>query len=63
MIIIDHDYHVVELNSYSLPDGIYQWLEDQFGPGDGSRWFYKHPKIYFANPNDHLMFLLRVSHD
>jgi len=63
MILVDHDYHVVELNNYQMPSEIRSWLREKYGPGDGSRWFYKHPKIYFANANDHLMFLLRLSNE
>lgn len=63
MIKIDHDYHVVELNNYAIPHQIWDWMQDQFGPATGSRWFYKHPKIYFANASDHLMFLLKVSNE
>jgi hypothetical protein len=38
---------------------VLDWLHDKYGAGDGSVWMYKHPKIYFANGRDHLMFLLR----
>jgi len=59
MLLIDHEYHIVEL--YHVPDEVFSWLEEIHGPGDGTVWMYKHPKIYFANPKDHMMFLLRWS--
>ncbi len=58
MIIIDHEYHVVELGRY-IPLEVHDWLRERFGIGDGSRWFVRHNKLYFANKQDHLMFLLR----
>lgn len=61
MILIDHEYTVVELNTKYPPEELFAWLQTQFGPGDGTRWFFKPPKIYFANSKDHMMFLLRYS--
>lgn len=61
MILVNHDYHVVELNPLRPPPEMFEWLQLKFGPGDGHRWMYKHPKLYFSNKNDHLMFLLRWS--
>jgi hypothetical protein len=52
------DYHIVELSW--IPDEVYQWCENQFGPV-GKRWFSRHPKIYFTNKLDHMMFLVRWS--
>lgn len=58
-VIINHEYHVVELNNVRVPDEVFEWLQVKFGPGDGRRWHYRHPKIYFADRRDHMMFLLR----
>ena len=62
-IKINHDYHIVELNrTASIADTVmWNWLKDRFGEGDGSRWFYRHPKLFFLNKQDHLMFVLRWS--
>jgi hypothetical protein len=57
-ILVNHDYHVVELNSLWLPPKIDLWLKDKMGPGDGTRWFYRHSRIFFVDPKDHLLFLL-----
>ncbi len=59
-MIVDHEYTVVELNS-KVPDEVFEWLQVKFGPGDGIRWWYRHPKIYFVDRRDHMMFLLRWS--
>lgn len=59
--MINHDYHGVELQAYTLPDDVNTWLTDRFGPGDGTRWFFKSPTIYFVNNKDHMMFLLAWS--
>ena len=58
MILIDHDYHVVELYAPFLPNEVLNWLNEKFGVGDGTRWFRRHSKLYFTNSSDHLMFLL-----
>ena len=60
-ILIDHEYTVVELHNINPPDEMFAWLQIQFGPGNGTRWFYKHPKLYFADRRDHMMFILRYS--
>ena len=60
-IILDHEYHIVELHNIQPPAEMFEWLMLRFGPGDGTRWMYKHPKLYFADPKDHLMFTLRWS--
>jgi len=60
-VVIDHEYHVVELHRYSLE--AIDWCVEMFG-SQGSRWFTNsanHNKIYFANSKDHLMFILRWS--
>lgn len=57
MILIDHDYHVVEFNA-RVPEYIWSWLETKFGLGDGTRWFIRHNRLYFTNSKDHLMFIL-----
>ena len=60
MIKFNHDYHGVELDlEGAIPTDLFEWLQSQFGPGDGDRWFYKHPTVYFVNQRDHMMFLLR----
>jgi hypothetical protein len=61
MLLIDHEYHVVEIHSFAGLDAVFEWLQVQYGPGNGTRWMYKHPRIYFADPKDHMMFLLRWS--
>ena len=58
MILVEHEYHIVELN-LRAPAEVFEWLMLKFGPGDGTRWMYKHPNLYFADPKDHLMFTLR----
>jgi len=55
------EYHVVELQPHNPPAEMFEWLQLRLGPGNGDRWFYKHPKLYFADKKDHLMFLLRWS--
>lgn len=60
MILIDHEYYIVELN-FRAPAEVFEWLMLKFGPGDGTRWMYKHPRLYFANSKDHLLFTLRWS--
>lgn len=59
MILIEHDYHIVELHNIQPPAEMFEWLQLRFGPGNGTKWMYKHPKVYFADPKDHMMFLLR----
>jgi hypothetical protein len=64
MIIADHEYHIVELNcGYNTESfaEVFEWLMMKLGPADGTRWMYKHPNLYFADPKDHLMFTLRWS--
>jgi hypothetical protein len=55
-LIIDHEYHIVELHRYS--QNAIDWCSEKFGP-IGGRWFYHNHKICFKDPQDHLMFLLR----
>ena len=57
MIKPNHDYYVVEM--HKVPHYVIEWLFENYGIGDGTRWIYKHPKIFFANSKDHMMFLLR----
>lgn len=59
MIIPYHQYTVAELNPQSVTEELFAWLQTQFGPADGRRWFYRSPCLYFANSQDHMMFLLR----
>lgn len=58
MIKSDHDYRVIELNGFRLPEEVLVWLKENVREG---QWFYKHPKIYFEETHDHLMFTLRWS--
>jgi hypothetical protein len=60
-ILTNYDYHVVELNQYGVPADVHAWLEEQFGVGNGDRWFYRHSKLFFLDKQDHLMFVLRWS--
>lgn len=61
IIVPDHEYYVVELNLSSPPAEIFEWLQLRLGPGDGTRWWYRYPKLYFSHKNDHMMFLLQWS--
>lgn len=54
-MLIDHEYHIVELNY--ITDDVWDWLFS-LGPPTGTRWWFKNNKIYFADQQDHLMFLL-----
>lgn len=58
---VDHEYHIVELHNVVPPAEMFEWLQVRLGPGDGTRWMYKHPKLYFADAKDHLMFTVRWS--
>ncbi len=57
MILVNHDYHIVEFNRRP-PEDVMAWLQVKFGPGDGSRWFLRHNKLYFKDSKDHLVFVL-----
>ena len=57
MILLNHDYHVVEFNS-RVPEYLIDWLENKFGIGDGSRWFLRQNRLYFKDGKDHLLFVL-----
>lgn len=59
-ILIDHEYYVVELHR-PIDGTVANWLVTHFGPCDGTRWWYKNYKIYFADSKDHMMFILRWS--
>lgn len=61
MIVADKEYHIVELNTTQPPAEVFEWLILKFGAGNGVRWMYRPPILYFANPSDHLMFVLRWS--
>jgi hypothetical protein len=52
-LLADTDYYIVEM--YEIPDRVVDWLHEKCG----NRWFMRSNKIYFANSNDHLMFILR----
>lgn len=61
MILLEHEYHGIELRT-QLPEQHYNWLVENLGPPDGTRWYLAGPRlIYFANAKDHLLFLIRVS--
>jgi hypothetical protein len=55
-LLLDHEYHVVEVNS-TAP--IYTWLVETFGPA-GQRWFSTNNKIYFRDEKDWMWFELRT---
>lgn len=57
MILLDHDYHVVEFNR-PVPNEVIDWLNKRFGPCNGDLWFLRHNRLYFSNSKDHLMFIL-----
>lgn len=61
ILLTNYDYHVVELNLTWPPEEMFEWLMLKFGAGDGTRWWYKHPKLFFVDKRDHLMFVLRWS--
>lgn len=58
MLKLNHEYYVVEMNNVLIPERMFDWLELHVQKGD---YFIKHPNIYFANKNDHFMFILRFS--
>ena len=58
MIKLDHDYYIVELNCLHIPDEVFDWLHENLGTGDNRRYWIKHPKIYFENKYDNLMFTI-----
>ena len=58
LIVIDHEYHIVELHDLA-PVEMFDWLENNLGDGKDGRWFWRFPRVYFFNKKDHLMFLLR----
>ena len=60
-ILIDHEYHIIELHNIMVPDEVFDWLFENCGDGSDGRWFLKHPRLYFRNSRDHLMFTLRWS--
>ena len=59
MIVIDHEYHGVEVAD--LPEHVFNWLEEKMGMS-GGRWFIRHKlsgtMVYFKDQRDHLLFLL-----
>lgn len=57
---LNHDYYIIELY-VNLPDEVFEWCKERFGEADGYRWFLRNRKLYFADPKDHMMFLLRWS--
>ena len=59
MILVEHEYHIVEL--YGTTPEMFEWLMLKFGAGDGRRWMYRPPNLYFSDPKDHLLFCLRWS--
>ena len=59
MILIDHEYHIVELE-YTSNDTL-NWCLEMFGNPKSTRWFNRGNKVYFADSKDHMMFLLKWS--
>jgi hypothetical protein len=53
-ILLNHDYHVVEVNNVKI---VYKWLVETFGPA-GNRWFATSNKIYFRDEKDWMWFEL-----
>jgi hypothetical protein len=60
-IMVDHEYHIVELNTFGMTTEVTKWLIEKYGEQGNGRWFYRHPTIYFTDSKDHLMFTLRWS--
>lgn len=58
-ILVDHEYHIVELHNILPPPEMFDWLREHMGDGKDGRWWFKFPNVYFANEKDHLMFTLR----
>ncbi len=58
-MIAEKEYHGVEIETYRLPEGLVDWLNNRVGRG---KWFVKgsigHQTIYFENERDHLLFLI-----
>ena len=54
--LANHEYHCVEL--HRIPTWMLVEMVEFFGPA-GKKWFYRGDKIYFYDPKDHMMFLLR----
>jgi len=57
-IELDHEYFIVELNTL-LPPRTFAWLIDNLGDSKDGRWVYHSNKLYFKDPKDHLMFVIR----
>ena len=57
---LDHEYYIIEFNDVQIPDEVFEWLNENFGDTEG-RWSYRHPRLYFANSKDHLLFTLKWS--
>jgi hypothetical protein len=53
---LEHEYRIVELNGGWLPGEVLDWLKANC---DDGAWFYRHSKIYFEKPGDHLLFTIR----
>lgn len=62
MFKVNQEYRIVELNTnVEIPKEMILWLKENFGSGQDGRWALIYPKVYFANPKDHLMFTLKWS--
>jgi len=59
MIVLEHDYSVVELSRYGMTTEMHNWLQERLGSPTGERWFYRPPKLFFFDNRDHLMFIIR----
>ena len=58
-MIVDKEYHGVQIENYSIPVHVIKWLDDKIGEG---HWFIKGTiggqTIYFENERDHFLFLM-----
>jgi hypothetical protein len=58
-MIVDKEYHGVQVENYSIPEHVIKWLDEKIGEG---RWFIKGTiggqTIYFENERDHFFFLM-----
>lgn len=57
---IGTDYYIVELND-AAPMEVLEWVRERFGDGKDGRWTFGLNKFFFANKNDHMMFILKWS--
>lgn len=60
MFLIDTEYSVVELTQF-IPQEVLDWCREKYGDGKDGRWACNGTSVYFANPSDHIMFILKWS--